>query len=269
MHASLSLVSNHRSREVGHDTRTRYHRARAGNSARVARREAAGRGCPRRLRHHGRPREGDDLSLALPTRGARAPRCPIVGVAVDDWTDRAAASARARPSSGPARRSTTRSSTVSPHACRTCQAISLTPQRTLTSPRPSTGATTPVFYLEIPPFLFGDRSSRASRSRPDQNGTCRRREAVRPRPALRHTHSPRNCTSTSTSRSSTGSITSSARWAWRSSSTSASPTPCSSRSGTATTCVCADHDGRGASASRTAATSTTRSARCATSSSTT
>ena len=29
---------------------------------------------------------GDDVPLALPARAARAARCPIVGVAVDDWT---------------------------------------------------------------------------------------------------------------------------------------------------------------------------------------
>ena len=47
------------------------------------------------------------------------------------------------------------------------------------------GAETPVFYLEIPPFLFGTRRQGPRRRRADQERPRRRREAVRPRPRLR------------------------------------------------------------------------------------
>ena len=80
---------------------------------------------------------------------------------------------------------------------------------------------------------------------------------------------PPRCTSTSTSPSCTASTTSSGRWAWRRSSTCASPTQGSSRSGTATTSPRSRSRWPRASASRTAGISTTPSARCATSWSTT
>jgi hypothetical protein len=42
--------------------------------------------CVRDLWDHGRPGEGDDVQLALPS-GERGPlNCPIVGVAVSDWS---------------------------------------------------------------------------------------------------------------------------------------------------------------------------------------
>ena len=42
----------------------------------------------------------------------------------------------------------------------------------------------PVFYLEIPPFLFGHGRQGSVRGRPDEERAGRRREAVRPRPRL-------------------------------------------------------------------------------------
>ena len=112
-------------------------------------------------------------------------------------------------------------------------------------------------------------SSRACGRRADARRPRRRREAVRPRPATPRARSPPSCTSTSTSRSSTGSTTTSGRWGSRRSSTCASRTRCSSRSGTGTTSSACRSRWPRTSASTTAATSTTRSARCATSSSTT
>ena len=54
-----------------------------------------------------------------------------------------------------ARRSTTRCSPGSPPACRTWPATSPTTRRTGGSAPPIAGARLPVFYLEIPPGLFG------------------------------------------------------------------------------------------------------------------
>ena len=131
------------------------------------------------------------------------------------------------------------------------------------------GKRSPVFYLEIPPFLFGtvvkglseagpagERAASWSRSR--SATTSSRRASSRPR-----------CTPISTSRSCSGSTTSWGRWGSARSSTCGSPTRCSSRSGTATTSSRCRSRWPRTSASRIAGTSTTRSARCATSSSTT
>jgi len=80
------------------------------------------------------------------------------------------------------------------------------------------GAQQPVFYLEIPPFLFG--------------------RVVQGRSATTAPLPPswlKSCTSTSTSRSSTASTTTSGRWGSRRFSTCGSRMPCSSRSGPAIT----------------------------------
>ena len=86
------------------------------------------------------------------------------------------------------------------------------------------GAEHPVFYLEIPPFLFGRvaRDSRRPVSRPPAASWSRSRSVTISNPRR---HWQRNCTSTWTRRSCTGSTTTSGRWATRRSSTSASPTP--------------------------------------------
>ena len=123
----------------------------------------------------------------------------------------------------------------------------------------------PVFYLEIPPFLFGTVVQGTQRGRPHEDRAGRRGEAVRSRPRLGRVRSPTSCTSTSTSRSCSGSTTTSARWGSRRSSTSASRTRCSSRCGTATTSSPCRSRWPRTSASPIAVTSTIRSARCATS----
>ena len=47
------------------------------------------------------------------------------------------------------------------------------------------GASTPVFYLEIPPFLFGTVVKGPGRRGPDDLGAGGRGKAVRPRPRVR------------------------------------------------------------------------------------
>ena len=55
---------------------------------------------------------------------------------------------------------------------------------TSASPTRSRAPQRPVFYLEIPPFLFGTVVEGARRRRPDRERARRRREAVRPRPRV-------------------------------------------------------------------------------------
>ena len=92
----------------------------------------------------------------------------------------------------------------------------------------------PVFYLEIPPFLFGRVVQGLAEA-----GLTKTARVVVEKPfghdRASAARSPTSCTSTSTSRSSTGSTTTSGRWASRRSSTCGSRTRCSSRSGAATT----------------------------------
>ena len=81
--------------------------------------------------------------------------CPIVGVAVNDWTVDQLVE-RARESIvGTGETSTRRCSRGSRSASRTSRAISTTPRPTSASGRRSAARSLPVFYLEIPPFLFG------------------------------------------------------------------------------------------------------------------
>ena len=81
--------------------------------------------------------------------------CPIVGVAVDDWTlDQLVDRARTSIDGDRRDRSTRRSSTGSPTGSPTSPATSPTPRPTTGWPTAIEGARTPVFYLEIPPFLF-------------------------------------------------------------------------------------------------------------------
>ena len=195
--------------------------------------------------------------------------CPIVGVAVDDWTvdhlrERARDSIVGTGEQLDPRvfdRLAARLSYV--------QATSTTSSTYDRVADAIKGAEHPVFYLEIPPFLFGTVVEGLCRGRPHEERPDRGREAVRPRPrvgpgarrraapvrrrvaALPHRPLPRQ---------------DGARGdplpALREHDARAGLEPQLRR-------VRPDHDGRGASASRTAATSTTRSARCATSSSTT
>ena len=111
--------------------------------------------------------------------------CPIVGVAVDDWTRRPAHRTRARSRSRePARSSTRRSSTASPSGCRTSSgdfADAATYERVGDA---IGGAATPGLLPRDPavPLRHGRQGPR--RGRPDQDGPRRRREAVRPRPRV-------------------------------------------------------------------------------------
>ena len=196
--------------------------------------------------------------------------CPIVGVAVDDWTvDDLRAHARSA-IEGPGE-------TIDEEVFARFAARLSYVTRRLRRPRDLRArrqgarrdASSPVFYLEIPPSLFGmvvkglagaglTENARVSSSRSRSATTSRRR--ARSADEI-HQHLDES--------SSTGSTTSSGRWASPRSSTCASPTRCSSRSGTATTSPACRSRWPRTSASTTAATSTTRSARCATSSSTT
>ena len=163
--------------------------------------------------------------------------CPIVGVAVDDWTIE-----RLREHARDVYRRHRRADRL--RRVRAVRRAAVLCQRRLHRRRHLRARRARrVGDAQHARVLPGDPAVRCSRPvigrprrrGPDQDRARRRGEAVRPRPRLGARAGRRNCTSTSTSPSSTGSITSSARWAPRSSSTCASPTRCSSRSGTATT----------------------------------
>ena len=123
---------------------------------------AAGRRV-RRLRDHRRPRQGDDLPLAVPARAAGPARLP-------DRRRRSRRLDRRRPARARAngdRQAT--GETVDPEvfdrlAARFSlrgRATSPTAGRSSAWRREIGHASRPVFYLEIPPFLFGTRDRRA------------------------------------------------------------------------------------------------------------
>ena len=162
--------------------------------------------------------------------------CPIVGVAVDDWTRRPAR--RARPRVDRRHRRAARRGRVRPArraASRTSRATSPTRRRTSAwrrrSRTPSSRSST----------WRSRRSSSAGWSRGSRDaGLTKNARVVVEKPFGHDRESAararrRSCTSTSTSRSSTGSTTTSGRWGSRRSSTSASRTRCSSRCGAGTT----------------------------------
>src|SRR5215468_2483502 len=201
----------------------------------------------------------------LEQRGLLA--CPIVGVAVDDWSlDQLIERARdsitgtgEKIDDDVFRRFASRLSYVSGDF-----ADDATYGRLATA---IDGATLPVFYLEVPPFLFGRVVKGLAGA-----GLTKNARVVVEKPFGHDLASARaraSCTATSTSRRSFGSTTTSGRWASTRSSTCGSPTRCSSRSGAVTTSPRCRSRWPRTSASRTAVTSTTRSVRCATSSSTT
>ena len=95
------------------------------------------RGRLRRLRDHRRPGPGHDVPVAVPTELRGLLDCPIVGVAVDDWTWSGWCSGPATRSSPPASSSTRRSSPGSRTGCPTCRATSATRAPTSGSPRRS------------------------------------------------------------------------------------------------------------------------------------
>ena len=120
------------------------------------RRSAPAGGRARGLRHHRRPRQGDDAPVALPAGAARPAALPDRRRGRRRLDGRRPARARARGDRGRrASRSTPRSSTASPRGCPTCRATSPTRRPSSASRRALKGARSPVFYLEIPPFLFG------------------------------------------------------------------------------------------------------------------
>ena len=129
--------------------------------------------------------------------------------------------------------------------------------RTPASPRRSRVAQRPVFYLEIPPFLFATVIKGLSEAGLTEQRPRRRREAVRPRPRVgaraRRRHPPVHRRVAAVPDRSLPRQDGTAR----SSCTCASRTRCSSRSGTATTSRASRSRWPRASASRTAATSMT------------
>ena len=223
------------------------------------------------FRDHRRPGAQDDVPLAVPPRAARAaglPRDRRRGRGLDR---RPAARARPRVDRGD-RREDRRAGVRALRAtgCPTSAATSATSRPTSASPTALGDEQDPVFYLEIPPSLFATVVEGLAR-----RGWCRKAQRVVVEKPFGHDldvgprAGGRPAPLSSTSRSCTASTTSSGRWASRRSSTCGSPTRCSSRSGTATTSPACRSRWPRASGSRTAATSTIRSARCATSSSTT
>ena len=81
--------------------------------------------------------------------------CPIVGVASTTGPSTTFARARARRSRPAAAPWTKRSSSGWPSGCPMSRATSATPPRSHASATRSTALSIPLFYLEIPPFLFG------------------------------------------------------------------------------------------------------------------
>ena len=242
-----------------------------GDRGRGGRRAAAG-GRVRHLRHHRRPRQGDDLPVAVPARAPRPAGLPDRRRRRRRLDRRRPARARAHARSRPAARRST-SEVFERFAARL-----LLRGRRLRRPRDVRArrarrirqARAPGLLPRDPAVPVRDGRQGPRRRRADRERARRRREAVRPRPRVGAGAATTRSTSTSTSPSCTGSTTSSGRWASPRSSTCASRTRCFEPIWNRNYVVVrADHDGRGASASRTAATSTTRSARCATSSSTT
>ena len=180
------------------------------------------------------------------------------------WSGRASRSRR------PAKRSTRPCSSASPSGCTTLAATSPTTRPTSGSRIELGDLSNPTFYLEVPPSLFETVVAGLYKVGLRQLWTARRRgEAVWSRPRIGTAAGRRTCTSTSTSPSSTGSTISSGRWGCRRSSTCGLRTRRSSRSGTATTSPRCRSRCPSRSESRTAVISTTRWARCVTSSSTT
>ena len=110
--------------------------------------------------------------------------CPILGVAVDDWSVEDLREHARAAIVATASRSTTRSSSGWPRGSPTSGDFNDEATYSEVAKRVD-GAALPVFYLEIPPFLFGKvvgglAGAGLTEERPD-----RRREAVRPRPRVR------------------------------------------------------------------------------------
>ena len=147
--------------------------------------DAQAGGRPRGLRDHRRPREGDDVPVAVPAGAARPARLPDRRRRRDDWTvDQLREHAREcdRGHRRDARRGGLRP--LRRTALLRRRATSATRRRTSASPRRSRAPRAPVFYLEIPPFLFGTVVKGLAEAGLTEERARRRREAVRPRPRL-------------------------------------------------------------------------------------
>ena len=102
------------------------------------------RGRPGRLRHHRRPREGDDVQLALPARAARPPGLPDRRRRSRRLDRRRPARARAHVDRGRRRAAwTKRSSSGWPSGCPMSRATSATRRRSRASATRSTALSTP------------------------------------------------------------------------------------------------------------------------------
>ena len=166
------------------------------------------------LRDHRRPREGDDLPLAVPARAARAARLPD-----RRRRGRRLDGRRAREHARDVDRGAPASSSIDAVFDRFAARLSYV-SGDFTDPATYgrvgaaiDGAQTPVFYLEIPPFLFGtvvQGLAEAGLTEGRRASSSRSRSATT---SSRRGRSPPSCTSTSTSRSSSASTTSSGRWA--------------------------------------------------------
>ena len=92
--------------------------------------------------------------------------CPIVGVAVDDWTvDQLVERARESIVGTGEQLDPKVFDALRRAALLRRRATSATPRRTSASARRSRAPSTPVFYLEIPPFLFGSGRQGPGRGR--------------------------------------------------------------------------------------------------------
>ena len=144
-----------------------------------------GRRRPRRLRHHRRPGEGDDLPLALPARGPRAARLPDRRRR-RRRLDRRSTQRRARASRSSAPASTLDETMFERLAERLSYvsgdfADPATYERVARSDR---RASTPGLLPGDPAVSLRHGRQGTGRRGPDRDGPRRRREAVRPRPRV-------------------------------------------------------------------------------------
>ena len=146
--------------------------------------QAAGRRA-RRLRHQRRPRQGDDLPLALPPRAARPAELPDRGRGGRRLDHRRPPRPRPQGDRGRAgRRSTTRCSIASPTRLSYLSGDFGDPATFERLAKEIGGARSPVFYLEIPPSLFGMVIKGLADAGLTQGRPRGGREALRPRPRL-------------------------------------------------------------------------------------
>ena len=111
--------------------------------------------------------------------------CPIVGVAVDDWSvDQLVAAGTRRRSSAPASSSTRRCSSASRSGSRTCRATSATRPPTSALPTPSPRPRAPSSTSRSRRSSSAGSSRASPRQALTKNAQDRRREAVRPRPRV-------------------------------------------------------------------------------------